>query len=620
MNSLLPLGAASLALSGCVIWRADDGGVLASEVVGPEGQRIEAPGLVLDVPAGALAVPTEITIRIVEPDRSIADLYSPIYKFEPEGLVFDRPIHVTVDATGAPATAIVMWTRDDDPSVFEFAGFVEGGVGVAEVTHFSECVVADPAPCTGDACAACTGPECETVPDPECPDEGTGETCSDEACGAGASEAAEACAADAAEHCGEEPCRSICRCASSATGADVCSVDPAEGTTEYEFSQTQARCPADNPTLGDSVDINGSPSHPNGYDMAGERNDAACNGYEIVTTYGVVCDCVGSATMGFLCTRAWEEIPPGSGSVGCNTMMRLATDTADAPAPEPWDSPSGVTAFIAATGPDLNAADYEGGACAGHWERILPDGRETDGGVARGRLANCAVAAVASHWEEATGTYRGCSRFSFPEGAAGLSLSQEDQTRCRLTEEEWQTLGDARSNCGVPARATLPADERRTAAVLRVPGRDPIVGLNGRTPTREGTSQWNRANMSNAMCPPPGPRTATSSDGMERRFRGGGMTHCHAEGDALEQLAVASGRTPPVPIEGMDQSGWYSVGDTRHESAELLVDRAPCRGSCAPYGLDRLRQTAGVDDLTVRSPSGTYRFRDGAGSRGEWVD
>jgi hypothetical protein len=595
-----------------VIWRADDGGVLASETVGPEGQRVEAPGLVLDVPAGALAVPTEITIRIVEPDRSIADLHSPIYKFEPEGLVFDRPVHVSIDAAGAPATAIVMWTRDDDPSVFEFAGFVEGGVGVAEVTHFSEGVVADPAPCTGETCAA---------PDPECPDEGTGETCSDgDACGGGGSEAAEACAGDSAEHCGEEPCRSLCRCGSSATGVDVCSVNPADGMAEYEFSQTQARCPADNPALGDTVYVNGVETHPDGTQMAGERNDAACDGYEIVTTYGVVCDCLGGSPMGYLCARPWQEIPPGSGSVGCNTMMRLAANPEDAPAPQPWDIPSGVTAFIAATGPDLVATDYNGDACAGHWERILSDGRETDGGVTRGRLANCAVAAVASHWEEATGTYRGCSRFSFPEGAEGLSLSPEEQTRCRLTEEEWQTLSDARSNCGVPARATLPADERRTAAVLRVPGRDPIVGLNGRTPTRAGTSQWNRANMSNAMCPPPGPRTAASSDGMERRFRGGGMTHCHAEGDALEQLAVASGRRPPVPIDGVTESGWYSEGDARHESAELLVDRAPCRGSCAPYGIDRLRQTAGVDDLTVRSPSGTYRFRDGAGSGGQWVD
>lgn len=606
--------------SGCVLYAPDRPNVVASEIVGTEGARIEGPGIALDVPAGALGRTTKITISVADEVMSRFERHSPIYRFEPEGLEFETPVRVEIDAAGAPLGSVVMWTRHGDPSVFEFAGFVEDGVGAAEVTHFSEGTVASACP-FADGC-----PDDPSVPeDTECGDEGTGASCPNEqehACSSDPAAVSSACAPSDSAPCGYEPCRSACRCAGG--GSELCAVDPTMGE-EYRYSNTRARCPETSAELGETIRVgNDVEVEPTSYDMLGEHNGGECSGWRIQTLYGVVCDCLGTGTSGYLCTRPWTPDPVSPTQVGCRTMLRDAASTMDAP--EPMDDEwTGVNAFVAAvdeTAMGLNADSYVGGACAGHWEEILPDGRERNGGLRRGQTRSCQYIAIGSHWvRETEGTLHSCQRFAFGEGGPGLELGQEEQTRCRLTEREWMDLQSRRGECGLPARSGSP-DDKRTLAILRSEGTAELTGVNGRSlgePGSQGSQRLRSESAAMGSCPAALPRTVADAGG-ERRFRGSGPTHCHAEGDVLEQLAVARGRQPPVGTPGDPWSQWGGEGGTIGGAAEILVDRAPCNLSCAPRGIDRMRQTAGLDEVTVRSPSGTRRYGNGLPPGGVWVD
>lgn len=122
-------------LSGC-----PDGPSETTELIGTEGGRLEAPGLVLEVPPGALNEPLTITVKR-EPDAEVParfERHSALYRFEPSGTVFQKPIKVRIDDGDPPDEAEIFWTNRSDPGHLEPVPTErEGDAFIAEVTHFS---------------------------------------------------------------------------------------------------------------------------------------------------------------------------------------------------------------------------------------------------------------------------------------------------------------------------------------------------------------------------------------------------------------------------------------------------------------------------------------------------
>ena len=620
-----------LAVSGCTPFPWDPPeGFLTSAIIGPEGGRIDGPGVSLDVPAGALDDATEISIHLSSTGPAGYDLHAPVYRFEPDGLEFARPVWVSIEAPEAPLGSVLLWSRARDPSSFEVAGFVHAGVAAAQITHFSVSAVASPNTCSaGEEECTGTGATCAPGPDDdECATEQTAAVCPDE-CGEGGEMCTSACA-DGDSTCGTEPCRSLCRCDPfGEPRVDLCVVNPGD-PAQPPYTQTLATCPGEgmHPTLGPHVFVGaGIEIAPDGRQMPGERNGAPCSGFRIETEYRVVCDCVdrrdvfgtGTPVETFLCPRAWEPETPGATTRVCITRRRDSLFGEDAPAPDRsvGEVGYGTHSFVPAVMEGWADSAYNGGRCTnGHW-KDQSGPTETDGGRTGGNLINCRTEEVGSRWVEASGEYHSCRRYAPAEGTPQLMLSAEDQARCRLTPDEWSHLQNRRADCGLPPR-TLAPNDGHTLAILSSPGVDEITGLNG---TTGGAQPLRSAAVVAGSCPMPLARRHTPEDGgAARRYRGAGRTHCHAEGDALEQLAVLRGRVPSVAVPGTPFSGWGAEGGTIGGSAEMIEDRSPCRMSCGPYGIDRMRQIAGLEELVVRSPEGTRRYGPGAPASGAWVD
>lgn len=136
--------------------------------VGAEGGEIAHEGVTLSIPAGALAADTEITITSTTADRQGPfTRYSPVYRFEPNGLAFAAPVSVRIAFEGEPEAPAVYWTGATGG--FErLDSVVDGGVATAQVTHFSEGFVGSPVAgaepdagagdCLGDAPAPSSDP------------------------------------------------------------------------------------------------------------------------------------------------------------------------------------------------------------------------------------------------------------------------------------------------------------------------------------------------------------------------------------------------------------------------------------------------------------------------------
>ncbi|MCZ7679048.1 MAG: hypothetical protein M5U28_09965 [Sandaracinaceae bacterium] len=79
--------------------------------MGAEGGTLELEDLELRVPAGAVAAGTVITVTVesAAPPAPFTG-FSPVFRFEPAGLVFDEPVTVRLPFDGDPAVASVFWT------------------------------------------------------------------------------------------------------------------------------------------------------------------------------------------------------------------------------------------------------------------------------------------------------------------------------------------------------------------------------------------------------------------------------------------------------------------------------------------------------------------------------
>jgi hypothetical protein len=164
-----------------------------------------------------------------------------------------------------------------------------------------------------------------------------------------------------------------------------------------------------------------------------------------------------------------------------------------------------------------------------------------------------------------------------------------NQARGALDPVAWDRLQTARRSGGrsMPLRSVDP-DDAQTLAILEADGSE-FVGVNS------GNE------------PEVAPRTPNPYGGV------GAVTPTHAEGDALNQLAQARGTTP---VPGRP---WGSTGGRRGGSARMYVDRDPCPTYCSAYGIQRMREAAGLDELIVHSPGGTRRFAANTGLSGSVV-
>ena len=141
--------------SGGVDGGSPDGGMMmgtgetVTETVGPEGGEIELSGATVTFPAGAVSTATAITItETTMPTPAGYRAFSPLYRFEPEGLVFASPLTVSIRSRAAGADiplGTLFWSRPaTDGGGWERLGGIPTGDRVTgQVEHFSYGFIAD---------------------------------------------------------------------------------------------------------------------------------------------------------------------------------------------------------------------------------------------------------------------------------------------------------------------------------------------------------------------------------------------------------------------------------------------------------------------------------------------
>ena len=82
-------------------------GATNSAVIGAAGGSITLEGVTVMFPPGALTMDTTITLTstLEQPPETFDTWNSPVYAFAPEGLVFAKPVVVSMDFTGSPTNA-----------------------------------------------------------------------------------------------------------------------------------------------------------------------------------------------------------------------------------------------------------------------------------------------------------------------------------------------------------------------------------------------------------------------------------------------------------------------------------------------------------------------------------
>jgi hypothetical protein len=130
--------------------------------IGPEGGSVTADGASVQIPAGALASPTEVTLEIVGSGYpaipSGLTLRGDVVAFQPHGTAFALPVVLEVPfADGAEADNLKLFSADPGGSWSEVPdAVVVGSVLRVEVLHFSYYAPGEGEPLTN--CGGCTAP------------------------------------------------------------------------------------------------------------------------------------------------------------------------------------------------------------------------------------------------------------------------------------------------------------------------------------------------------------------------------------------------------------------------------------------------------------------------------
>jgi hypothetical protein len=108
-----------------------------SATIDVKGGTVESSGISLRIPPSALAEPRTITItRVDEAAPAETRSLSPVYRFEPAGLVFKVPVAVEIAFTG-DSNAALYWTAIGEDRFEDIGGVVDGAKLRANVGHFS---------------------------------------------------------------------------------------------------------------------------------------------------------------------------------------------------------------------------------------------------------------------------------------------------------------------------------------------------------------------------------------------------------------------------------------------------------------------------------------------------
>ena len=130
-----------------------DGGSTTS-TVGPEGGSVAIAGAELVIPAGALDAEVAITIEATAeeiPGGFVGS--SPVFRFEPDGLVFAEPVAATIEFAGDGGGLDLIWSTEAGDGYEAMGATTDGQMMVGAITHFSQGFVGRHDPGSGDACA-----------------------------------------------------------------------------------------------------------------------------------------------------------------------------------------------------------------------------------------------------------------------------------------------------------------------------------------------------------------------------------------------------------------------------------------------------------------------------------
>ena len=115
-----------------------------SKTVDSTGATLTVAGVTLTVPQGAVSTPTNITItQTSDPVPSGYDAYSPLYRFEPAGATFTKPVTVSLPFQGDAKLATIFWSRTGTTGYERLSATIAGNVATVQVTHFSTGFVAN---------------------------------------------------------------------------------------------------------------------------------------------------------------------------------------------------------------------------------------------------------------------------------------------------------------------------------------------------------------------------------------------------------------------------------------------------------------------------------------------
>src|SRR5579883_159473 len=123
-------------------------GASVTAMIGADGGSLSLEGVVLTIPPGALDDTQSIGIvstRELPPAGFVNR--SPLYRFEPAGLAFAKPVTVTIPFTGAAADIHLFWTNAAPALGFvDLGAAIAAGAATASVNHFSEGLNAEGCP------------------------------------------------------------------------------------------------------------------------------------------------------------------------------------------------------------------------------------------------------------------------------------------------------------------------------------------------------------------------------------------------------------------------------------------------------------------------------------------
>lgn len=152
--SILGMFALSALVFACSEDAASNGGG-ATESIGSEGGDVTSGGIAVEIPPGALAEDTDVSINEVDDPPSAPTgfaLVGPAVAFTPHGTEFQEPVTLTVPYTSTDTTLVMLRLDDEEDTSWEMvtgATFDDGEASV-EVESFSVYAVAKAAAVTTD--------------------------------------------------------------------------------------------------------------------------------------------------------------------------------------------------------------------------------------------------------------------------------------------------------------------------------------------------------------------------------------------------------------------------------------------------------------------------------------